>query len=159
MTAATPARGRAVGLLGVLAALAFMATMTTVIVAIAIWPGEASLTAPLFCDADQPDAFVVSDTYHPAPGETVTNYTMYCVGPRGDSTEIGFGKPFLALTIAHGILFTALGMAVPILGGVGRIGRKRAGVTDALDQATLDDLRRRMGATTPSDDVDWPGSS
>lgn len=105
------------------AALTFVAVMTTIVITIAIWPGEAKLTAGLLCPDAMPDAFVVSDTYNPAPGETVTNFTMYCMGPRGDVEDVGFGRPFWLLVLAHGLILLGLG-------GMGRVvsavrGRRR----------------------------------
>ncbi|MFI6169741.1 hypothetical protein ACIBCN_23380 [Nocardia sp. NPDC051052] len=67
---------------------------------IAIWPGEAKLTAPLFCDAPYIEPIVVSDTFHDSEGQS-TNYSMYCVGDRGQYTEVGFLRPWLALWALH----------------------------------------------------------
>ncbi|MDY7101765.1 MAG: hypothetical protein S0880_11310 [Actinomycetota bacterium] len=83
--------------------VAFCAVMLTVIVTIGIWPGELKLTAPLLCSDTQPDAFVVADTYSIRPGETTTNFTMYCMGPRGDTTDVGFLRPAALLTAVHAV--------------------------------------------------------
>lgn len=113
-----------------LAILLFAASMATVIVAIAIWPGEAKLTAPLLCPDDQPDAFVVADTYQVQPGETSTNFTLYCMGERGDVTDVGFGIPFALLTAFHLVLIVAL---LVVLGAVRRLRRRGRGEPGPAD--------------------------
>lgn len=75
---------------------------------IGIWPGEVKLVAPLFCTDAQPDAFVVADTYSPQPGETVTNFSLYCMGPRGDATDHGFLWPFTATAMLNGMILLLL---------------------------------------------------
>lgn len=108
-------------------------------ITLGIWPGELKLLAPFFCTDAQPDAFVVSDTYSPQPGETVTNFTMYCMGPRGDATDVGFLKPFLAISIVNGL---AIVVAVVGLGLLRRV------------------LKRGRGGNRPSDDrpmIDFDG--
>lgn len=122
-----PQRPGAGGCLLGLGVLLFAAVMTTVIVTIGIWPGEAKLVAPLLCPDDQPDAFVVSDTYSVQPGETTTNFSLYCMGERGQHTEIGFFVPFVLLTVLHGALILAL---VAVLGLRGAARRRRQGPTD-----------------------------
>ncbi|HEY7072480.1 MAG TPA: hypothetical protein VH479_20300 [Acidimicrobiales bacterium] len=87
--------------------VAFFALMTTIVVAGAIWPGEAKLTAPLFCPDDKPDAFVVVDRYHPGPGETAYDFSLYCMGPRGQTEEIGWFRPSAVLTLVHALLLVA----------------------------------------------------
>ena len=135
--------GSALALLGV---FLFVSTMTTVIVTIGIWPGEAKLTAPLFCDEEHPDPFVVSDTYNPAPGETVTNFTMYCVGPRGQTRDVGFFGPFVALSVAHGLLWLGV-LAVAPTGNVAARVRRRRRPQDV----TVEDLGRHAAASVDAD--------
>ena len=118
-----PQRPSAGGCLVGLGVLAFAAVMTTVILAVGIWPGEAKLTAPLLCPDDQPDAFVVSDTYSVQPGETTTNFTLYCMGERGQHTEVGFFVPFLLLTVLHGAIILALVVLFAGRGAMRRRGR------------------------------------
>lgn len=77
-------------------------------VTLAIWPGEVKLVAPLFCSDAQPDAFVVADTYRPAPGETSINFSLYCMGEHGDATDHGFLRPFLVVSMLNGIALLAL---------------------------------------------------
>lgn len=87
----------------------FLGLVGSCLIAIAIWPGEMKLVAPLFCSDAQPDAFVVTDTYSVQPGETTTNFTLYCMGPRGDATDKGFLLPFLVVSALNGtVLMTAL---------------------------------------------------
>jgi len=95
--------------------LLFFSVMTTIVVAGAIWPGEAKLTAPLFCEADTPDAFVVVDRSNPAPGETAYNFSLYCMGSRGQTQEIGWFRPSLVLTLGHAALIVALVGGVVLL--------------------------------------------
>ena len=106
-----------------LVVLLFAASMVTVIVAVGIWPGEAKLTAPLLCPDDQPDAFVVADTYQVQPGETSTNFTLYCMGERGDVTDVGFAVPFALLTAFHLVLIVLLLVLLGVIGGLRRRAR------------------------------------
>lgn len=82
---------------------AFVGVVASCAITIGIWPGQVKLLAPLFCTDAQPDAFVVADTYSPRPGETVTNFSLYCMGPRGDATDHGFLKPFLLISVLNGL--------------------------------------------------------
>ncbi|WP_406280328.1 hypothetical protein OH799_13925 [Nocardia sp. NBC_00881] len=82
------------------------AGVLTTVVPVAIWPGEATLTAPLFCSSAT-EPMVVSDTMHDSEGTSV-NYTLYCVGERGAFTDEGFALPMLALFGAHVVVVTAL---------------------------------------------------
>lgn len=91
----------------------FLAMMMTIVIAVAIWPGEMKLLAPLFCTDAQPDAFVVTDSYQVRPGETSYNFSMYCMGPRGDVTSIGVWKPYGTLFLIH--LVIAFGL-IALLG-------------------------------------------
>ncbi len=81
---------------------ALVGVIASCAITIGIWPGQVKLLAPLFCTDAQPDAFVVADTYSPQPGETVTNFSLYCMGPRGDATDHGFMKPFLLISVLNG---------------------------------------------------------
>ncbi|PSR67069.1 hypothetical protein C8258_17780 [Nocardia sp. MDA0666] len=82
-------------------------SIVSFVLPLAIWPGEARLTAPLFCRAPYLDPMVVSDTFHDSEGTSV-NYTLYCVSERGALTDEGFVLPFLTLFAAHIVLFTAV---------------------------------------------------
>ncbi|MFI6362080.1 hypothetical protein ACIBG0_04950 [Nocardia sp. NPDC050630] len=77
------------------------------VVPVAIWPGEAKLTAPLFCSAPTTEPMVVSDTFHDSEG-TSTNYTLYCVGDHGILTNEGFALPMLVMLTAHIVIVTTL---------------------------------------------------
>lgn len=81
----------------------FVGLMASCVITIGIWPGQVKLLAPLFCTDAQPDAFVVADTFSPQPGETVTNFSLYCMGPRGDATDHGFIKPFALISVVNGL--------------------------------------------------------
>jgi hypothetical protein len=108
-------RLRVVAVVAAVGVLLFMAVMTTVTLTIGIWPGEMKLTAPLLCQDSMPDAFVVSDTYSSRPGETSTNYTMYCMSERGDVEDVGWFRPLVILTLAHGALILALLLGAAVL--------------------------------------------
>ena len=82
-------------------------SIVSFVLPLAIWPGEAGLTAPLFCRAPYLDPMVVSDTFHDSEGTSV-NYTLYCVSERGALTDEGFVLPFLTLFAAHIVLVTAV---------------------------------------------------
>lgn len=107
---------RPVSALILLGILAFVSLMVTILLAVAIWPGEAKLTAPLFCD-DVADPVVVSDTYSVQPGETSTNFTLYCLGPRGEADNVGYMRPFLALWGAHTLIIVVLIVVLALLRG------------------------------------------
>ncbi|MQY17971.1 hypothetical protein [Nocardia macrotermitis] len=79
----------------------------SIVIPVAIWPGEAKLTAPLFCSPPTPTPMVVSDTFHDSDG-TSTNYTLYCVGDHGTLTNEGFALPMLVMLTAHILIVTAL---------------------------------------------------
>jgi hypothetical protein len=102
-----------------LLAAIFGGVMLTCAVSIGIWPGEAKLLEPLLCTDARPDAIVVYDTYSPQPGETVTNFSLYCMGPRGDVTDHGWAKVFLLLSAFHTLIFL-IGFAVASIGSNGR---------------------------------------
>ena len=105
MKASRPGPWAILALLGV---VLFTSGMITILLSVAIWPGEAKLTAPLLCDDARPDPFVVRDTYNVQPGETSMTFTLYCVGPRGDYDEVGWMMPSLVLWAAHTVLVVAL---------------------------------------------------
>lgn len=84
-----------------------LAGALSIVVPVAIWPGEAKLTAPLFCSAPATEPMVVSDTFHDSEG-TSTNYTLYCVGDHGILTNEGFALPMLVILTAHVVIVTSL---------------------------------------------------
>ncbi|MGI5218996.1 hypothetical protein [Nocardia sp. CA-290969] len=95
------------------------ATAIFSIVASVIWPGEIELIAPLFCADPYNDPMVVSDTYHDSEG-TSTNFTLYCVGDRGQFTNEGFFLPWLVLVAVH----TAIAVVLALLIGLANRGRE-----------------------------------
>ncbi|MFE9789685.1 hypothetical protein ACFYO7_30355 [Nocardia salmonicida] len=94
------------------------AAFLTIIVAVAIWPGEAKLTAPLFCSPPATEPVVVSDTFHDSEG-TSTNYTLYCVSDRGVLTDEGFALPMLVLFAAHVVIVGVLLLLAVLVGRLG----------------------------------------
>ena len=76
-----------------------------------VYPGALKLTAPVLCPDDQPDAFVVRTTVEDAEGPS-TNFTLFCMGQRGQFTEVGTWRPLL-------LLFAGSYAALVVLGGVG----------------------------------------
>lgn len=137
-------RSRIGGVLALLFAFAFVGVIGSCLITIGIWPGQVKLLAPVFCSDAQPDAFVVSDTYNPRPGETVTNYTLYCMGERGDSTDHGFMRPFLLISVVNGVAIFAIGFVLIVLSGVIAGLRRRSRATD--DPTTA----------PPTTDIDGP---
>ncbi len=123
--------GGCLGVFALAAVTLFVGLMMTILLAVAIWPGEVKLVAPLFCSDAQPDAFVVSDTYSVQPGETSTNFTLYCMGPGGDATDHGFFLPFLA-TMALNLV--VLGAVVAILSMIGLLRRRLRSPADGGDR-------------------------
>ncbi|MGW6374601.1 hypothetical protein ACWFRB_00875 [Rhodococcus sp. NPDC055112] len=61
-----------------------------------IWPGQTLYLAPLFCEPPTGEAVIVSDTYASGDG-TSTNFTLYCIGDRGQTIDAGWLYPFLLL--------------------------------------------------------------
>ncbi len=135
-------RGCAVGVV----VLLFASSMITILLGVAIWPGEAKLTAPFLCPDGQPDAFVVTDTYNVQPGETTTNFTLYCVGPDGDSTDVGFGIPMLLLMAGHTVILLLASIALSVLTAV-RVKRRHPGLSmqDAAQVELADAARDAAG--------------
>ncbi len=85
-----------------------------------IWPGQVAHLAPIFCEAPTSSAMVVSDTFSDGDG-TSTNFTLYCVGPRGQTVDAGWLLPFLVL---WGVYSLVLATVVGVV-GVNRRRRKR----------------------------------
>ncbi|WP_216895968.1 hypothetical protein [Nocardia alni] len=91
---------------------------------VAIWPGEAKLTAPVFCHGPYTDPIVVS---YPVDSDGGTNITMYCVGQRGQYTEVGFLLPWLTLWALHAAIVTVL---IVVITAARRISRKPVALED-----------------------------
>ncbi len=140
------------GVLALLFVFAFVGVIGSCLITIGIWPGQLKLLAPVFCSAEQPDAFVVADTYSPRPGETVTNFSLYCMGERGDSTDQGFLFPFLLISVVNGIAIFAI---VFVLGAVLRL-RKRARPPSVSVDSTDDAVPPGAPARPPSGSTAGP---
>ena len=77
-----------------------------------IWPGQVAHLAPIFCEAPTSSAMVVSDTFSDGDG-TSTNFTLYCVGPRGQTVDAGWLLPLLVL---WGVYSLVLAIVVGVVG-------------------------------------------
>ncbi|MEU7144277.1 hypothetical protein ABZ942_32870 [Nocardia sp. NPDC046473] len=119
-------------ILATLAVILFSTALLGTVLPVAIWPGEAKLTAPLFCEAPYTEPIVVSDTFSDAEGQS-TNYSMYCVGDRGQYTEVGFLRPWLALWALHSAIVITL---VILVGLWGRWRHPRATEPERLTEST-----------------------
>ena len=75
-----------------------------------VYPGALKLTAPVLCPDDQPDAFVVRTTVEDSEG-TSTSFTLFCMGERGQFTEVGTWQPLLLLFAGSYALLVMLGAA------------------------------------------------
>lgn len=114
--------GLVVVLFGTAAVVAFAVLMGSL-----IFPGALKWTGGTVCPADKADTVVVRDTYQTEPGETSTNFTLYCIGDRGEIEDAGFGKP-LAVLMAWAIgLAVALVLVLFVVGTVRRLARGRGG--------------------------------
>lgn len=138
-------------LVSVIIMFAFAGLMMSCAITIGIWPGEIKLLAPFFCTDAQPDPFVVADTYSPRPGETVTNFSLYCMGPRGDATDHGFMKPFLMISVIHGLI-----VVLPMLffTSVGRLSATPTGMTNPRTSTTDDESFDGFGDFSEFSDLD-----
>jgi len=115
----------------VLAILA-VAAITVSSVGTAIWPGAMKLTAPVLCPSEQPDPFVVRTTTTSSDG-TSTSFSLFCMGERGDFTEIGTWEPLGLLFLYTWAAFAALTLLL-VLRRAWRKGRWRR-----LDRLTAPD--------------------
>jgi hypothetical protein len=125
--------------LGFIFAVSMLSILTSV-----IWPGQAELLGPIFCDDARPDAFVVSDTYSSGTGETATNFTLYCVGPRGDHRDVGWFKPFLGICVMNAVVLGVAIIAVGFRPWMRRLRRSQTAgpvddVVDRSDEVTVRD--------------------
>ena len=145
-----------IGMLGVSIVVVVGGLLVSTILTIGIWPGQVKLVAPFFCTDAQPDAFVDADTYNPRPGETVTNFSLYCMGPRGDATDHGFMKPFLLTAILNGIVLTVL-LGLTALA----FRRRRRGRITPLEPDATAPMQPTdpMSSTAPRRSMPGPGST
>ena len=130
--------GLAVALVGVAGLVGFLVLMGSL-----VYPGALKWTAGSVCPDDKPDSVVVRDTYSPQPGETTTNFTLYCMGPRGETEDAGFGKP-VGLLILWGVALAC----VPVV-GLWLIGTVRRLVGRGGDGGDPGDGGGPLSTTTP----------
>jgi len=92
------------------------------------FPGALKATAPLLCPDDQPDARIVE--YHTDTGDgTGTSWTLVCLGPAGDLSEVGTWRPVAVFLGAWLLALEALVLPAQLLGLVRRRRRHRRGPT------------------------------
>jgi len=134
----TSARPRGIGaalglvvLLSMVGGGMFLVTLLSTLV----WPGQVKVVAPLLCPDDQPDAFVVADTTTSSEG-TSTSFTLYCADEHGRTTDVGWFRPYVLVTLGYVVAAVALVVAV--------LAWRR--------------LRRRRRAATPPDAADLSGA-
>jgi hypothetical protein len=132
---------------GIVGGFLFAAVIVSILTSV-IWPGQAKLLAPVFCDDARPDAFVVSDTYHDSDG-TSTNFTLYCVGPRGEHEDVGWLYPFLGIVVMNSAALLVLGAVATTPGRLRRARSRQTSephvhtatsrpVTDAVSDSVSD---------------------
>ena len=86
-------------------------------------PGVLKATAPVLCPAEQDDAWIVE--YYTDTGNGVgTSWTLVCMGPDGDITEVGSWKP---LAVVFGALLLGAEALVLPLQLLGILRRRRRG--------------------------------
>lgn len=93
-----------------------------------VYPGSFKWTAPLLCPDGQPDAYVIRTTTSDSDGSS-TNFSLFCMGDRGDFTEVGSWRPLgvLFLYTFGGLL---AGVATPFALGALRARFRRRTVTE-----------------------------
>ena len=79
-----------------------------------IWPGQALYLAPVFCEQPTAEAVIVSDTYASGDG-TSTDFTLYCIGDRGQTIDEGWLRPFLMLWGCYAVAIVVLVVVVAII--------------------------------------------
>jgi hypothetical protein len=99
-----------------------VAAIIVVSVGIAVWPGSMKLTAPVLCPSEQPDPFVVRTTTTDADG-TSTSFSLFCMGERGDFSEVGTWEPYGLLFLFTWGAFVALAL-LQLARGAGRRRRR-----------------------------------
>lgn len=91
------------------------------------WPGAMKLTGGLLCPDGQPEAVVV-EAYQQRHGSgTATRASLFCMGPRGDVTEVGSWIPLGVLLLLTWLALQALVLPLLVLSAVRRRRRSDAG--------------------------------
>ncbi|WP_433227879.1 hypothetical protein [Actinomadura formosensis] len=96
-------KNRAAQILSVLVVCAFASAMLTLLSTV-IAPGQVRWTAHSLCDAPYTDPFIVA--YRAGRGGT--NYTMYCVGERGEHQDVGWMNPYLIMWAVYFLVITPI---------------------------------------------------
>jgi hypothetical protein len=93
-----------------------------------VLPRAVGLAGPLVCPDGQTDTFVTTELVEPAdaPGVRSTDIgvSLFCMGERGDVTEVGILRPVTALA-GSAVLVTLAVIASAL--GLRRIGRRALG--------------------------------
>jgi hypothetical protein len=87
------------------------------------------LTASTLCPAGQPDPFVVRTTTTDSDGSS-TSFSLYCMGKRGDFTEVGTWRPFGLLILWLWAVLLVLAVAFFARWAVRRRRRRRGADAD-----------------------------
>jgi hypothetical protein len=105
-------------------------------------PGLLRTTAPVLCPDDQPDASIVEYYGSNSEGST-TSWTLVCMGPRGDITEVGSWRPLAVFLGGFWLLLELLVLPPQLLGALRRRRRALGGPEDlAAGAAWVLDLGR-----------------
>lgn len=98
--APNPLIGRLVAVAGTIVAIAIIVFGST-----SIWPGQATITRHVLCDADHPDAFVVRSARDRAASASDSGpsveFRMWCVSPSGVAHNVGWARPFGILAVGY----------------------------------------------------------
>lgn len=113
---------------------AFTGTMVMV-----AYPGSFKWTAPVLCPDDQPDPYVVRYETNTTDGKTGINFTLFCMGPDGQFTEVGTWRPLAVLTGIVGAGMAVLVAALGTLAWLSRHHRPPVAPDDAPVDAPVDE--------------------
>lgn len=120
-----------------LAILVGVAAFTSTVVMVA-YPGSFKWTAPVLCPDDQPDPYVVRYESRTSDGKTGINFTLFCMGPDGQFTEVGTWRPLAVLTGVVGAGLAVLVAGLATLAWLSRHHRPTVAPVDAPEDAPRD---------------------
>ncbi|HMG45576.1 MAG TPA: hypothetical protein VK611_29860 [Acidimicrobiales bacterium] len=91
-----------------------VAILVVLSIGLVVYPGAMRWTAPVLCPDGQSDSYVVRTTVDGAEG-TSTSFSLFCLGERGDFTEVGSWRPLgilFAMTYGAVLALIAVGLAI-----------------------------------------------